>query len=159
MAIEIRLYHKNDYKTCMEAFVSNVPLYFTEDEIKDFAGFLNKMENNDTTERAIYFVIEFNQRVIGCGGYGDKDGNKIISLVWGLIHREFHHKGFGKHLLQYRLEQIKNQYPDFPVVMDTTQYSYKFFERFGFHTTKITPDYYASGMHKYDMILKNYLAI
>jgi ribosomal protein S18 acetylase RimI-like enzyme len=38
------------------------------------------------------------------------------------------------------------------VGVDTTQFSYGFFERFGFKTTKITEDFYEKGMHRYDMI-------
>ena len=39
-----------------------------------------------------------------------------------------------------------------PVLIDTTQFSYPFFEKFGFETTKITKDFYAAGMDRYDMV-------
>jgi predicted GNAT family N-acyltransferase len=156
MEIAIRPYNKKDKEGCLAAFKSNVPTYFTEEEIGDFENFLVRIEdvgvnNNIKTH---YFVVEYNQRVVGCGGFGDKDGKEIISLAWGLIRNEFHNKGYGKALLVYRLEQIKQLYPELPLVLDTTQYSHSFFEKYGFYTTKITNDYYSKGLHRYDMILK-----
>ena len=62
--------------------------------------------------------------------------------------------GCGEKLLIYRIEQIKLLKPKFPVIIDTTQYSCGFFEKYGFKVTKITNDYYEIGMHKYDMILE-----
>jgi N-acetylglutamate synthase-like GNAT family acetyltransferase len=155
MKVVIRSYTKNDKESCETAFKSNVPKYFTENEIGDFENFLTRLEQIENKNKTHYFVVEYNQRVIGCGGFGDKDGQKIISLAWGLIHNEFHNKGYGKALLLHRLDQIKQLYPEMPLVLDTTQYAYSFFERFGFHTTKITNDYYSKGLHRYDMVLKS----
>ena len=101
-----------------------------------------------------FYVINYNNKTIGCGGFGDKDNNGIISLAWGLIHKDFHKMGYGEKLLNYRIEQIKLLKPKFPVIIDTTQYSYGFFEKYGFKVTKITNDYYEIGMHRYDMILE-----
>jgi [ribosomal protein S18]-alanine N-acetyltransferase len=157
MKFVIRAYNKNDKDSCLAAFKSNVPKYFTEEEIEDFEDFLVRIEdvcfnNNNKTH---YFVVEHKQMVIGCGGFGDKDGKEIISLAWGLIRNEFHNKGYGKALLRYRLERIKELYPELPLVLDTTQYSHSFFEKYGFYTTKITNDFYSKGLHRYDMILKS----
>jgi N-acetylglutamate synthase-like GNAT family acetyltransferase len=150
----IRPYNKEDRLFCMEAFKSNVPLYFTKEEVGDYENFLIKNENKDESEKAIYFVILHDEKVIGCGGFGEKENTNIVTLAWGLIHNDYHKKGFGKALLLYRFEEIKKLFPNFPVVIDTTQFSYPFFEKFGFEITKITNDYYAEGMHRYDMRLK-----
>jgi N-acetylglutamate synthase-like GNAT family acetyltransferase len=158
METTIRKYNKHDRNECLAAFKSNVPLYFTEAEVIDFENFLTRTEtlnNDDKDEVTHYYVILFEQKIIGCGGFGDKDNNKIISLAWGLIHKDYHKKQFGKQLLLYRLKQIKQLYINLPVVIDTTQFSFQFFEKFGFVTTKITEDYYTKGMHRYDMILKD----
>jgi predicted GNAT family N-acyltransferase len=157
MSITIRAYNKKDKNNCMAAFKSNVPTYFAVEEMKDFENFLDSIEFLDTinnNNKLYFFVIDYKQSVIGCGGFGDKDNAKIISLAWGLVHNDFHKKGYGKKLLLYRLEQIKLLYPKFPVVIDTSQYSYTFFEKYGFQTTKITKDYYSIGLHRYDMTLK-----
>jgi predicted GNAT family N-acyltransferase len=157
METSIRNYIRNDKEDCLIAFKSNVPVYFTEEEIRDFENFLDRLENKPdqvNPENAHFFVVVFNDKVIGCGGFGDRFNNNIISLAWGFIHKDFHKKGFGKTLLLYRLEQIKKIYPLAPVIIDTTQYTYSFFEKFGFCTTNITKDYYTVGMHRYDMTLK-----
>ena len=148
----IREYIKSDNKNCLESFKSNVPDYFTEDEIVDFENFLTKIERGDN--KTYFYVMIYNQKVVGCGGFGDKDNNGIISLAWGLIHKEYHKKGFGKKLLLHRIEQIKKLKPKYPVIIDTTQYSYGFFEKYGFSTKLITKDYYTIGMHRYDMLLE-----
>lgn len=151
-----RKYIKADKESCMNAFKSNVPLYFTEEEITDFENFLDRLEkgsDDGNPGNTYFFVVVLNEKVIGCGGFGDRYNDNIISLAWGLIHKDFHKRGFGKKLLLHRLEQIKKIYPASRVVMDTTQFSFSFFEKYGFVTTKITRDYYTNGMHRYDMSL------
>jgi N-acetylglutamate synthase-like GNAT family acetyltransferase len=153
----IRAYNHEDRNECIAAFKTNVPLYFTEPEVVDFEKFLTRIENIDANSKengTQYYVILHEQKLIGCGGFGDKDSEKIITFAWGLIHKDYHKKGFGKQLLSYRLKQIEQLYLNWPVVLDTTQFSFPFFEKFGFETTMITQDYYAKGMDRYDMTLK-----
>ncbi len=158
MEIVIRQYTKNNKEDCLAAFKSNVPKYFTKEEIGDFEKFLEQIEligTENSNKKTYYFVVDYNQKIIGCGGFGYKDNTEILSLAWGLIHNEFHNKGYGKALLLHRLEQIKVHFPKTSLVLDTTQFSYSFFEKFGFYTTKISNDYYSKGLHRYDMILKS----
>lgn len=158
METVIRNFNKSDKEDCLIAFKSNVPLYFTEAEIRDFEDFLDRLENGPDEAnpgKAHFYVFIYNNNIIGCGGFGDQYNNNIISLAWGFIQRDFHKKGFGKKLLLYRLTEIKKIYPTSPVVIDTTQFSYSFFEKFGFYTTKITNDFYTVGMHRYDMTLQD----
>jgi ribosomal protein S18 acetylase RimI-like enzyme len=152
METTIREYESIDNNDCIEAFESNVPHFFTKEEIQDFKDFLVRIETGNDTAR--FFVVIFGQKVIGCGGYGDKEKNGVFSLAWGFIHRDFHKKGFGKKLLLYRIGQIKKLNPESMLILDTTQYSFGFFEKYGFQTTKVSNDYYAIGMHRYDMVLK-----
>jgi len=152
MEYTIREYISTDKNSCIESFGSNVPYYFTEEEILDFDNFLMRIEKE--SNKTFFYVVIYKDRVIGCGGFGDKDNNGIISLAWGLIHKEYHKKGFGKKLLIHRLSEISKLKPQCPVIIDTTQHSYEFFEKYGFETTKITTDYYTIGMHRYDMTLK-----
>lgn len=147
----IRNYVDADREECMEAFKSNVPDFFTQQEIPDFEHFLIRIEKGKDLAR--FYVVLYDHKIIGCGGFGDKDNRGIVSLAWGLIHRNFHKKGFGKALLLYRLEKIKKHHPDFPIVVDTTQHSEGFFKKYGFQTVKITEHYYETGMHRYDMQL------
>jgi ribosomal-protein-alanine N-acetyltransferase len=152
MEVQIKKYLKSDRIACLNAFKSNVPMYFTNKEVLEFDAFLSKLESDNFNTQ--FYVINLNNRIIGCGGFGDKNNDGIISLAWGLIHKDFHKLGFGEKLLAYRIEQIKQLYSESPVIVDTTQYAYGFFEKFGFKTTEITNDYYEIGMHIYNMILE-----
>jgi len=158
MKTTIKPYHKDDENACIAAFKSNVPLYFTETEVGDFENFLQRIAIPDHPEKPLkthYFVIAVNGEIVGCGGFGDKDNTAVITLAWGLVHKEYHKKGLGGQLLSHRLQQIRMLYPDVPVIVDTTQFAYAFFEKYGFCTTKITNDYYETGMHRYDMVLRS----
>lgn len=152
METMIRAYLKSDKSACLEAFKSNVPQYFTQEEIQDFEDFLLRLENG--REQARFYVLEYHGKTIACGGFGDKNRTGVFSLAWGLVHQEFHKKGLGEKLLLYRLEKIKELKPKFPVIVDTTQYSAGFFEKYGFQTKKVTENYYAQGMHRHDMELE-----
>jgi predicted GNAT family N-acyltransferase len=151
MKLVIRAYEITDKQACLKAFESNVPKYFTKAEIADFDKFLEMIPIKVEANKTFYYVIVFENEVIGCGGFGNKDNSEIITLAWGLIHQNFHKKGYGKELLTFRLAQIKEKFPNQPVYIDTTQYSYGFFMKYGFETTKITNDFYEMGLHRYDM--------
>lgn len=149
----IRPYNYTDKEACLIAFESNVPKSFTKDEINLFSNFLDTFQNKNTTNKTYYYVLVLNNEIIGCGGFGDKEGTNKITLAWGLIHAHFHKKGFGELLLKFRLKKIKEIHPNNDLYIDTTQHSHGFFEKFGFVTTKITPDFYEKGLHCYDMVL------
>lgn len=156
METYIRTYVASDKLECLAAFTSNVPLYFTQGEIALFEAFLDKfhdVRDGKLEDGTHYYVIVENERVIGCGGFGHHDDSDVIFMAWGLVHNNFHKKGFGEKLLKFRIEQIKKIHPGARIGLDTTQYSYPFFEKFGFRTTNITNDYYEPGMHRYDMVL------
>lgn len=154
----IRTYQSSDKTACIAAFTSNIPLFFAEHELAEFDAFLDNFHRPNANDKGYittyYDVIELEGNVIACGGYGCKDGGKTVSLAWGLVHREWHKKGWGKMLLEHRLAQIAQRFPDLPFVLDTTQHSYAFFEKFGFVVTQVTTDFYEKGLDRYDMVYK-----
>ncbi|MCR4029566.1 MULTISPECIES: GNAT family N-acetyltransferase [Flavobacterium] len=152
MEFTIREYLNTDKNKCIEAFKSNVPIYFSHQEIDDFTKFLERIEND--IDDIPYYVIAYNQEIIGCGGFAKAKSDEFFSLVWGLVHKDFHNKGFGEKLLSYRLKKIKQLDSKSKVIIDTTQHSEGFFKKYGFITKKKTDDYYAPGMHRIDMELK-----
>lgn len=151
--IRIREYEADDFNACMDAFISNLPKFFAPHEQQLFEIFLQEYAAGNVM-KSKYFVIEKNGNVAGAGGYGDKDNRGLISLAWGMIHHNFHRQGLGLLLLKYRLEEIVRLFPDVPVCLDTTQHSAGFFEKAGFTQTGQTPDYYAPGLHRIDLIWK-----
>lgn len=151
----IRKYTDSDKNTCMEVFKTNVPKYFTTEEINDFDQFLTKLENPEEADQPPYYVMELDDKIIGCGGFGEKEGKDAITFIWGMVHNDYHKKGYGEQLLVFRIAEIKKQFPGREVVLDTTQFSHSFFEKYGFRTVKITENSYAEGMHRYDMVLED----
>src|SRR5690606_7505780 len=144
METRIREYTVADKEACMAAFKSNVPKYFTNEEVSDFENFLIKVGKG--LKGTKFYVVEYGQKVIGCGGFGDKENTGIITLAWGLVHRDFHKQGFGEKLLSYRLEKIAALGLKSPVFVDTSQYSEGLSKKFVFRTKKVVQDYYARGV-------------
>jgi [ribosomal protein S18]-alanine N-acetyltransferase len=143
--IIIRTYEPKDKLACLAAFKSNVPQYFTYDEVNKFDEWLDNMGT------ANYYVLEIEGKIAGCGGFAYTASDNEVRFTWGLVDKQFHKKGLGKQLFGYRIEKIKELYPNAPIALDTTQHSYLFFEKLGFKVEKITENFYAPGMDRYDM--------
>ena len=134
------------FNKCLSILKSNTPEFIDTTEKSLFINILSRKE-------IVYFVLFESEELIACGGYGyDNKKNRVI-LSWGLIHNQFHKMGFGRHLLQYRLKHIMKSCPNANIVLDTSQKTYKFYERFNFKVDKITCDFYAKGLDRYDMSL------
>ena len=150
--VHIAVYTDNWRASCMEAFVSNVPQYFTEAEIAQFEDWLEKMKEGRTNWH--YYVVLSGDILLGCGGFVYDEENHKVTFAWGLVNRKFHKQGWGKLLLTYRLDKIRALYAGADVILDTTQFSTTFFEQYGFVTVKYTENGYTDGLHRYDMILR-----
>lgn len=154
-AITIRPYQPDDKAACVAAFESNVPKFFTTEEVGQFSDWLSRFSGRELTrfDDHHYYVLLSDGTVIGCGGFGYEQQAQQAVLAWGLVDNRYHKKGYGKLLFEHRLAAIRRLYPAASVLLDTTQHSYPFFEKLGFVVEKITPDYYTQGMHRYDMRL------
>lgn len=155
MAATIRKYEPTDRASCIEIFNSNCPQYFDPTEIGGLETWLNGQDSGiityNTSAADSFSVLELDSRVIGCGGYYIVKGEECANLVWGMVHHDFHGQGMGKELLLYRLDEIRQLYPQYPVQMDTTQHTFLFFEKLGFVVTSITKDAYGPSLDRYDM--------
>lgn len=65
-----------------------------------------------------------------------------------MVHAQHHKKGIGKLLTQYRLEIMKNCYPNKTYVLETSQHTAAFYEKNGFHTIAIVQDGFGKGIDK-----------
>ncbi|MDQ1089798.1 ribosomal-protein-alanine N-acetyltransferase [Siphonobacter sp. SORGH_AS 1065] len=149
----IRTYQSADYAGCMKAFESNCPAFFADHEKELFQHFLRELEISSMN----YYVVEHENQIIACAGfYLPSEADKAAELVWGMVTRDFQREGVGKQLLVYRLRKIQEIRPGTSVLLDTTQLSFPFFEKAGFRTLKISPNFYALGLDRYDMILEPY---
>ncbi len=155
--MEIKQYTQAHHASCFEICKSNTPRYFAIDEWDGLELWLNGRDEGriayKNTEAEYFYVIEDNGAVVGCGGFYIVSGSLVANLVWGMVHSSFHNHGFGKKLFEYRIEQIKTKYPEYQIILDTTQHTYAFFEKQGFSTTQIRKDFYGAGLDRYDMVL------
>lgn len=153
--MNIRRYSKKDRIACLDIIKSNTPEYFGEDEIPLFEKWLIAQEEgklaHPVSEREFYFVLEDDGQILGCAGYLLVRNSNEIYLSWGMVHRKQHKTGLGKALLDYRFASISEKFPDRKISLATTQEIAPFFEKYGFKTTKIQPQFYSETLDRYDM--------
>lgn len=147
MTLELRSYQDTDRAACLRLFRSNVPHFFAPSEEADFHTFLTRDADAD------YFVVTESGRPLGCGGVYVEDDR--AGLCWGMVERGRYRQGIGAFLLRGRLEHLRRTYPHVNTVrLDTSGHSQGFFARFGFVTTRVTPDAYAPGLDRFEMVLQ-----
>ncbi|MBT3179273.1 MAG: GNAT family N-acetyltransferase [Candidatus Marinimicrobia bacterium] len=125
-----------------------MPEYIDPSEQILFETFLSKIPST-------YFVLFKNKSLIACGGYSLNKDQTIAGLDWGLVDKKYHANGYGTKLLKHRLSHINNQFGTINVKLDTSQKTYKFYEKFGFKIEAISKDKYGIGLDCYDMILES----
>lgn len=143
--LTIRNFTKEDKNRCLEIFESNFPKYFAEHERLDFNRWLDTPNSNE------YFVAEKEGEIIACGGvYIDKRFNKA-GLSWGMVHSDFHRKGIGKEFTLFRVNKMQELFPTYKAMLETSQYTFGFYEKIGFEVKKIEPNGFGGGFDKYSM--------
>ena len=128
-------------------FDSNTPQYFDPVERKEFEKFLDQPDG-------VYFVMEHDGAIVGCGGYAAEAQNGLASLVWGLVRSDSHKLGLGRFLLMYRLREIGKLDGIRMVRLDTSQRAAPFFEKQGFKVVGIVKVGYAPGLDRMEMVKK-----
>ena len=143
MPLTFRFYQPADRAACLAIFDGNTPPFFDSSERPAFESFLER-------QPCPFFVLEQDDQVVACGGYG-KEPNGDIVLAWGMVQRDLHKHGLGSILLAKRIEKIIQNNPQARIVIDTSQHSQAFFERQGFRVTGGAENYYGPGLHRVDM--------
>lgn len=134
--------------TCMTIFDSNCPSYFLAEERQPFLDWLQ-------TEDALggrYFVLLEDHQPMACGGYFPRPEEKQTGLSWGMVHQDYHKKGWGTLLTIFRLAAIAKEFPNWPCCINTSQYTKAFYERHGFVTKSVILNGFGEGFHDYCMI-------
>lgn len=131
-----------------------MPLYFAYEELPLFATFLER----DVIERGPYSIIFKDDKIVGCGGIALKAPDKYtnephVIMAWGMVDNKHHKEGFGKELLKHRIKQAKEIYPGIKIALVTSQYTFEFFEKYGFKTVAYEKDHWAEGLDLYQMEL------
>lgn len=152
----IREYKSTDREACIEIFKSNMPKFFALHELDDFKSWLSYKDKAEiaykSNQSEYYYVIELDNKVVGCGGFYIPQNGNEARMAWGMVENRLHKKGIGRALFEFRIKQIRLLRPEIIIAMDTTQFSYPFFEKLGFKVTKFQKDAYAKGLDRYDMV-------
>lgn len=142
-----RDYTAADRQGCLAVFDSNVPRYFVTEERAEFAAFLEELPGP-------YFVLLDGEAVVGCGGYALEEDGVTASFCWGMVDQRRHGTGLGRRLAEERLARIRADARVGRVQLHTSQHTRGFYERVGFVTLGVTPDAYAPGLDRCDMLLE-----
>jgi len=142
--MQIQSYNHIDKLKIVDLFELNVPKYFSPIEKEDLLYYLDHHAQH-------FYVIKDDDKIIGCGGinYFEEEGNARLS--WDIFDPYHHGKGFGSVLTQFRITKIKENKNVKKVVVRTTQLTFRFYEKMGFHLVQTTPDYWAKGFDLYYM--------
>ena len=144
----LRSYKSEDKEALLNLIDLNIPNYFAPSEKLDFQNYLEKAIE-------LYYVLLYEDKIIGCGGINFEEGKKVGIISWDMIHPEFHGKSFGTQLLQHRLSKLISMKTIKKVVVRTSQITYKFYEKQGFVLKEMIPNYWAEGFDLYFMEYEN----
>ena len=140
-------YDSKYFENCINIIQSNTPKFINYSEHSEYKDYLSRDDK-------IYFVLFKKSNIIACGGYGVNKSRTKAGFTWGLVYSNYHNQGYGSELLKYRIKHIKVNFPGVEIHLNTSQYTYGFFEKFGFAVKQITKNGFAVGMDKYFMILQ-----
>ncbi|HNT19531.1 MAG TPA: GNAT family N-acetyltransferase [Saprospiraceae bacterium] len=143
--ITIRKYTPSHRAVLLQLFRLNTPRYFS---ITEESHFIDYLENH----AGHFFIVESGGAVVGCGGYNLFPEQADARISWDLFHPDFQGRGLGSALLQYRIDRI-NEVPGLKTItVRTSQWVYRFYEKFGFELKEVIKDYWAEGFDLYRMV-------
>lgn len=139
----IRSYNHQDKPQVIHLFQLNTPQYFGVEEQADLEHYLDHEIDG-------FFVYEFDDKIVGAGGYNitPTDGR----LSWYFTNPAYQGKGIGKALVEYALSELKLKNPP-KIIVRTSQLADKFFAKFGFVLQKVEKDYWSKGLDLHQMEL------
>ena len=142
--VVIRKAKKQDFKFLSKIFSLNVPKYFDKKELNDFKKYFNS-KNLES-----YFIIESQGKVVVGGGYA-YENMKTARICWLFIDPNYHGFGFGKKLVNYCIKILKNNRRLNVIEVETSNLTYKFYEKLNFKIEYIKKDYWPNNDDLYFM--------
>lgn len=133
-------YRAQDRDACLALFDANSPKWFHPTERPAFEAVLGQLPGP-------YFVARHEERVAACGGWA---GNRIY---WLMVDPRLQGQGLGRFLVLFLLREI-GRAGHRTAALGTTPAVTGFYEKFGFRATEVTPDGYAPGMDRVEMVKK-----
>jgi|GEM_PF-46189 len=147
--ITIREYETSDKNDVINLFKLNTPEFFATDEEEDLKKYLE-------TERELYYVLLYDEKIVGCGGINFADDKTIGKISWDLIHPDYQRKSLGTKLLRHRIDKLNSIDSIQKITVRTSQIAYRFYEKKGFELFEIIKDYWADGFDMYNMEYKQH---
>lgn len=142
--ITIRPYTSKDKDKLLELIRLNTPKFFAPEEENDFSSYLDN-------ERELYYVLVYQQEIVGCGGINFDANGTIGKISWDIFHPNYQGKSFGSKLLKYRIDVLQQINHVKKITVRTSQHTHKFYEKLGFKVEEISKDYWAKGFDLYAM--------
>lgn len=144
--LQIRSYHQTDKPALMSLMAANIPKYFHQEELSEYAHYLdNEIED--------YFVLCQGTQVLAAGGINYDLAHAAAKISWDIVDIHSQKQGFGSRLLLHRLAHICSQAQIQTITVRTSQYADVFYEKHGFQELERHKDYWAPG---FDMVLMAY---
>jgi N-acetylglutamate synthase-like GNAT family acetyltransferase len=144
----IRPFQMTDTAALLQLFSWNTPEYFGEEEVAHFETYLASKPTD-------FFVMELDNVIVGCAGYGYQEDNCTGQVSWFVFHPEYQGQGLGREILNFCLAQLSQHQEMQKVIVRTSQLVEGFFSKAGFKTTHIEKDYWAPGYDLYVMELQH----
>ena len=146
--MEIREYQSSDRHACLNIMQSNIPDYFHEGDLADFALFLENLPG------PFFVVIDPQGGLVACGGIalGQTTSTEAV-LCYGMVAGTRLQQGIGLELLRKRLEFFLPRQPQVErIVVNTTQKTEGFFRKLGFSVVERELDGFGSGLDRVSML-------
>ena len=145
--ITIREYQSKDKNEVINLIRLNTPEYFAIDEEEDLNKYLE-------TEIELYYVLLYDQKIVGCGGINFADNSTTGIISWDIFHPDYQGKSLGTKLLKHRIDKLNSIDGIQKITVRTSQVAYKFYEKQGFELIETKKDYWAEGFDMYNMEYK-----
>lgn len=143
MSLQLRVFRPEDKIRVIAIFRSNMPQFFDPSELEPFQQFLDDIKGD-------YFVCLKEDTIIGSGGFYETEEGEA-RICWLMIDHSSHSKGIGRFMMEeFRTKVISNGNSN-RITLKTTQYTDKFYEKLGYHTTYFEEDFWVKGLHLYFM--------
>lgn len=141
--MEFQHYTKQYKDQCLKVFESNIGQYFDASERELYTEYLNALSRDIN---ASYYVYLLHGEVIACGGY--LLNVNACALAWGMVHRDFHNKGIGTKLIDFRLGQLSKNKDVKTVLIETSQHTKGFYTQHGFVQTQVIKDGFGKNIDR-----------
>lgn len=140
----IRPYTPEDLPQLLEVFRLNIPKYFDKREEGEYIKYLE--EYGDT-----YFTIVDNDEVIGGVGCYYHPADRSGRVSWIFLSPDDFGKGHGRQAVEFCHSRFRSDERIEKLVVMTSQLTYRFFEKFGYRTSRTEKDHWGQGLDLYEM--------